>query len=83
MNKNRVERHGMPDELAKDSKVQEGSKQSHVNAARVRGKLPNLIRGGLPMRQKSAEAIVVGGVTATQGGWGNSSTGRRAERDRS
>ncbi len=38
MNKNHVKRHGMPDKLAKDSEVQEGSKQSHVNAARVRGK---------------------------------------------
>jgi len=47
MKKNRVERHGMPDKLARDSKVQRGSKQSHVNAARVRGKLPYLIRGGL------------------------------------
>jgi len=50
MNKNRVERHGMTDKLAQDSKVQKGSKQSHVNAARVRGKLPHLIRGDLPMR---------------------------------
>ncbi len=50
MNKNRVERLGVTDKLAKDSKVQEGSKQSHVNAARVRGKLPHLIRGDLPMR---------------------------------
>ncbi len=83
MNKNRVKRHGMTDKLAKDSKVQKGSKQSHVNAARVGRKLPYLIRGGLPMRQKSAEAIVAGGVTSTQGGWGNSSTGRRAERKRS
>ena len=48
MNKNRVERHGMTDKLAQDSKVRKGSKQSHVNAARVRGKLPHLIRGGLP-----------------------------------
>ena len=48
MNKNRVERHGMPDELARDSKVQKGSKQSHVNAARVRRKLSRLIRGDLP-----------------------------------
>ena len=48
MNKNCVERHGMPDKLAKDSKVQKGSKQSHVNAARVRGKLSHLIRGDLP-----------------------------------
>jgi hypothetical protein len=50
MNKNHVERHGMTDELACDSKVQKGSKQFHVNAARVRGKLPNLIRGGLSKR---------------------------------
>ena len=50
MNKNRVERHGMTDKLAQDSKVRKGSKQSHVNAARVRGKLPHLIRGDLPMR---------------------------------
>jgi len=48
MNKNRVERHGMTDKLAQDSKVRKGSKQSHVNAARVRGKLPHLIRGDLP-----------------------------------
>lgn len=47
MNKNRVERHGMRDKLATDSKVQTGSEQSHVNAARVRGKIPHLIRGGL------------------------------------
>jgi hypothetical protein len=38
----------MPDKLAKDSEIQKGSKQSHVNAARVRGKLSHLIRGGLP-----------------------------------
>jgi hypothetical protein len=50
MNKNRVERHGMTDELARDSKVQKGSKQSHVNAARVSRKLPNLIRGDLSKR---------------------------------
>lgn len=81
MNKNHEERHGMLDKLARDSKVPRGSKQSHVNVARVRGKLPNLIRGGLPEGgQKSAAAIVVGGVTTTQGGRGNSSTGRRAKR---
>ncbi len=40
----------MSDELAKDSEVQRGSKQSHVNAARVRGKIPHLIRGGLSRR---------------------------------
>lgn len=69
MNKNRVERHGMPDKLAIDSKVQKGSEQSHVNGARVRGKKPYLIRGGLPCKgQKSAEAVVVGGVATTQGG---------------
>jgi hypothetical protein len=69
MNKNRVERHGMRDKLAKGSKVQRGSKQSHVNGARVRGKKPHLIRGGLPEGgQESAAAIVVGGVTHTQGG---------------
>ena len=74
MKKNRVERHGMPDKLARDSKVQRGSKQSHVNAARVRGKLSHLIRGDLPNEgQKSAEAIVVGGR-------GNPPTRRRAER---
>ena len=50
MNKNRVGRHGMGDELAQDSEVQRGSKQSHVNAAGVRGKIPHLIRGGLPRR---------------------------------
>ncbi len=76
MNKNCVERHGMPDKLATDSKVQKGLEQSHVNAARVRGKLSHLIRGDLSKQgQESAEAIVVGG-------WGNSSTGRRAERTR-
>ena len=47
MNKNRVERHGMRDELARGSEVQRGPKQSDVNAARVRGKLSHLIRGGL------------------------------------
>ena len=74
MNKNCVKRHGMPDKLAKDSEVQKGSKQSHVNAARVRGKLAHLIRGDLSKEgQKSAEAIVVGGR-------GNPPTRRRAER---
>ena len=70
MNKNHVERHEMRDKLATDSKVQRGSKQSDVNVARVRGKIAHLIRGGLlGGGQKSAEAIVVGGVTTTQGGW--------------
>ena len=77
MNKNCVKRHGTPDKLAKDSEVQKGSKQSHVNAARVRGKLSHLIRGDLSKEgQKSAEAIVVGGR-------GNPPTRRRAERKRS
>lgn len=62
MNKNHVTRHEMPDKLATDSEVPRGSKQSHVNVARVRGKIPNLIRGGLSEEgQKSAAAIVVGG----------------------
>lgn len=84
MNKNRVERHGAPGKLAKDSKAQAGSKRLNANAARVRGKLSNLNRGGLPEGgQKSAAAIVVGGVTTTQGGKGNLPTGRRAKRARS
>ena len=48
MNKNCVARHRVRDELARDSEVQKGSKQPYVNAARVRGRLSNLIRGGLP-----------------------------------
>jgi hypothetical protein len=74
MNKNRVERHGMRDELARDSKVQRGPKQFHVNTARVRGKISHLIRGDLSKGgQESAEAIVVGGR-------GNPPTRRRAKR---
>lgn len=70
MDKNRVRRREVRGELASDSNAQKGSKQLHVNAARVEGKLSYLIRGGLPQRrQKSAEAIVVVGVTAHQGGW--------------
>ena len=82
MNKNCVTRHRVPDELARDSKVQKGSKQPYVNAARVRGRLSNLIRGGLPFYegQKSAEAIVVAGATTSQGDQGNLVTGQRAER---
>jgi hypothetical protein len=86
MDKNCVRRRGAPGELASDSKAPKGSKRSYVNAARVRGKLSHLIRGGLSFLrggQKSAEAIVVGGVTSTQGGEGNLATGRRAERLRS
>jgi hypothetical protein len=37
----------MPGELAKGSEAQRGSKQSHVDAARVGGKNPYLIWGGL------------------------------------
>ena len=81
MNKNRVERHGVPGKLAKDSKARAGSKQLYVNAARVRGKVLHLNRGGpLDGGQKSAVAIVVGGVTTIQGGRGSSSTERRAKR---
>lgn len=71
MNKNCVERHGMPGELATGSKAQRGSKQIRVNAARVRGKNPYLIRGDLLVffQQKSAAAVVVGGVTTIRGGW--------------
>ena len=47
MNKNRVERHGAPGELARDSKAQRGSKRLDVNAAGIRGKLWHLIRGDL------------------------------------
>ena len=71
MNKNCVGRHGRRGKLAKGSKAQKGSKQTCVNAARVRGKNPNLIRGDLlkKSRQKSAAAVVVDGVTTIQGGW--------------
>ena len=64
----------MWDELATDSEVQKGSKQFCVNTARVKGKLPNLIWGDQPFDfekkegKKSAEAIVVGGVTTIRGG---------------
>jgi len=85
MNKNCVERRRVRDELARDSKVQKGSKQPYVNAVRIRGKLLYLIRGGLPFidGQKSAEAIVVDGVTTIRGSQGNLATGRRAKRLRS
>jgi hypothetical protein len=49
MNKNCVKRHKMPDELASDSEIRKGSKQSYVNAARVRGRLSYLIRGDVPI----------------------------------
>ena len=86
MDKNRVKRREVRGKLARDSKAQTGLKQLLVNAAGLEGKLSYLIRGGLAFffeRQKSAEAIVVGGVTSTQGGQGNLTTGPRAERKRS
>ena len=55
MNKNCVERQKVRDKLARDSEVQKGSKQPYVNAARVRGKLLDLIRGGLPVFFGGAE----------------------------
>ncbi len=59
----------MRGKLAQGSKAQKGSKQSYVNTARLGGKLSYLIRGDLLFfRQKSAEAIVVDGVTTIQGG---------------
>ena len=62
----------MPGKLARDSKAQKGLKQLHVNVAGLEGKLAYLIWGGLAFlweRQKSAEAVVVDGVTSIQGGW--------------
>ena len=84
--RNFVKRRGEPGKLARDSEARKGPKRPHVNAARVRGELSHLIRGDLShLRegQKSAEAVVVGGVTTTQGGQGNLTTGRRAKRLRS
>ena len=98
MDKNCVRRREAPGELAGDSEAPKGSKRLYVNAARVRGKLSNLIRGDLRcvsdkgLRrsrgllnavQKSAEAEVVDGVTTIRGGQGNLTTGRRAERSES
>jgi hypothetical protein len=82
MNKNCVERHRVRDKLATDSEVQKGSKQPDVNAARVRGKKLNLIRGGLSLSggHKSAEAIVSDGVTTIQGGYGNQAQVERLSR---
>jgi hypothetical protein len=48
MDRNRVERHGAPGKLARDSEAQEGSKRLDVNAAGVRRKSSHLIRGDLP-----------------------------------
>jgi len=81
-----VRRRGARGELAKGSEARKGPKRPPVDAARVRGKLSHLIRGDLShLRegQKSAEAVVVGGVTTIRGGQGNLTTGRRAERVRS
>jgi hypothetical protein len=47
-------RHKRRGKLARDSKAQKGSKRTCVNAARVRGKRPYLIRGGL-LSEKGAE----------------------------
>jgi GTP-binding protein len=60
MDKNFVERHGLPDELATEGKVQKGSKKPYVNAARVRGKISYLIWGGLFLSggQKSASPLI-------------------------
>ena len=83
MDKNCVRRRGAPGELASDSEALKGSKQLHVNAARVRGKLSCLIRGDLrcvserglrrsrgllTAPQKSAEAIVCAGQRIDQEG---------------
>jgi hypothetical protein len=51
MNKNRMKRHGVRGKLAYGSEAREGSEQLYVNAARVRGKISNLIRGGLQLRE--------------------------------
>ena len=73
------------------------SKAKTVNEAGVQGKstyLPGEVcvvslkglrgpRGLLTAKQKSAEAIVVDGVTTIQGEQGNLLTGRRAERQTS
>jgi len=70
MDKNCVERRRVREELARDSEIQKGSKQPYVNAVRIRGRLSHLIRGDLSLSggQKSAEAILVDGVTTNQGG---------------
>ena len=52
MNKNCVTRHEMRGKLASGSEAQTRSKQFRVNAARVRGKRPHLIRGGLRTGKK-------------------------------
>ena len=68
MNKNRVARQPVRGKLAKGSDARRGPKRLAVNAAGLRGKLSNLIRGGLRFfLQKSAEAVVADGVTTIQG----------------
>jgi len=69
MDKNCVKRRGVRDELARDSEVRKGSKQPHVNAARVRGKRSHLIWGGLP----KGEAEVSRGHSSR---WSNDHPGR-------
>ena len=82
MDKNCVERQGVPDELARDSKVQKGSKQPNVNAARVRGKISHLIRGGLRRVLKGTERLERSsdrGVEVSRGRssrWSNDHPGR-------
>ncbi len=55
MDKNRVERHGAPGELARGSEAQRGSKRLYVNAAGVRGKSWHLIRGDLSKEDRSQQ----------------------------
>ena len=66
----------MRDELASDSKIQKGSKQSDVNTARLKGKLPNLIWGGLPTEKKSRKAEVSRSHSSR---WSNDHSGRLAK----
>jgi hypothetical protein len=65
MDKNCVKRREVPGKLARDSNALRGSKQLHVNAAGVEGKLSTKLVSPLSgevcsQGQKSAEAIVVG-----------------------
>ena len=55
MDKNRVERHGAPGELARGSEAQRGSKRLDVNAAGFRGKSWHLIRGDLSKEDRSQQ----------------------------
>ena len=82
MDKNCVERHRVADELATDSEVQKGSKQPDVNAARIRGKISYLIRGGLRRVLKGTERLERSsdrGVEVSRGRssrWSNDHPGR-------